>query len=147
MNGDQLSLLGGILILADLAIRITALIIVPRDRKPTAAMAWLLAIFLIPFIGIILFLVIGNPRLPKKRRDKQDELNRIITDRAQGYYDRSPGSADPTGQLAASLGSVIAIAAFVFWIWLSIDLLRIGKRGRRNAIDVLIHRIRLPRSR
>lgn len=84
MNGDQLSLLGGILILADLAIRIAALIIVPRDRKPTAAMAWLLAIFLIPFIGILLFLLIGNPRLPKKRREKQDELNRIITDRAQG---------------------------------------------------------------
>ncbi|WP_020074724.1 phospholipase D-like domain-containing protein [Cryocola sp. 340MFSha3.1] len=84
MNGDQLSLLGGILILADLAIRIAALIIVPRDRKPTAAMAWLLAIFLIPFIGILLFLLIGNPRLPKKRREKQDELNRIITARAQG---------------------------------------------------------------
>lgn len=84
MNGDQLPLLGGILILADLAIRIAALIIVPRDRKPTAAMAWLLAIFLIPFVGILLFLLIGNPRLPKKRRDKQEELNRIITDRAQG---------------------------------------------------------------
>ncbi|MDR6613347.1 cardiolipin synthase [Leifsonia sp. 1010] len=84
MNGDQFPVLGGILILADLAIRIAALIIVPRDRKPTAAMAWLLAIFLIPFIGILLFLLIGNPRLPKKRREKQDELNRIITDRAQG---------------------------------------------------------------
>ena len=30
-------------------------------------MAWLLAIFLIPFIGIVLFLLIGNIRLPKKR--------------------------------------------------------------------------------
>ena len=84
MNGDQITLLGAILILADLAIRIAALIIVPRDRKPTAAMAWLLAIFLIPFIGIILFLIIGNSRLPKKRREKQNELNRIITARAEG---------------------------------------------------------------
>ena len=56
------------LVVLDLAIRIAALIIVPRDRKPTAAMAWLLAIFLIPFIGIILFLVIGNSKLPKTRR-------------------------------------------------------------------------------
>ena len=84
MNGDQITLLGVILILADLAIRIAALIIVPRDRKPTAAMAWLLAIFLIPFIGIILFLVIGNARLPRKRREKQAELNRMITARAEG---------------------------------------------------------------
>ena len=83
MANDQLPpLIGGILILIDLAIRITALIIVPRDRKPTAAMAWLLAIFLIPFIGIILFLVIGNSKLPKKRRDKQDELNRMIAERS-----------------------------------------------------------------
>ncbi|WP_285116724.1 cardiolipin synthase [Leifsonia sp. fls2-241-R2A-40a] len=84
MHGDQLTLIGGILILADLAIRIAALIIVPRDRKPTAAMAWLLAIFLIPFVGILLFLVIGNYRLPKKRREKQKELNRLIADRAEG---------------------------------------------------------------
>jgi len=84
MNLQQFPILGGILIAADLAIRIAALIIVPRDRKPTAAMAWLLAIFLIPFIGIILFLLIGNVRLPRKRREKQHELNRIITDRAEG---------------------------------------------------------------
>ena len=84
MNLQQFPILGGILIVADLVIRIAALIIVPRDRKPTAAMAWLLAIFLIPFVGILLFLLIGNVRLPKKRRDKQDELNRIIADRAEG---------------------------------------------------------------
>jgi cardiolipin synthase len=84
MNPEQFPVLAGVLIAADLAIRIAALIIVPRDRKPTAAMAWLLAIFLIPFIGILLFLLIGNVRLPRKRRDKQAELNRLIADRAEG---------------------------------------------------------------
>ncbi|SDT20976.1 cardiolipin synthase [Microterricola viridarii] len=80
---DQLTvILGGIFLALDLAIRIAALIIVPRGRKPTAAMAWLLAIFLIPYVGIILFLLIGNARLPKKRRERQAELNRMITARA-----------------------------------------------------------------
>ena len=83
MNGELASIIGWVLVILDLAIRITALIIVPRDRKPTAAMAWLLAIFLIPFVGIILFLVIGNSKLPKKRRAKQDELDRIIAERAK----------------------------------------------------------------
>ncbi|MGN6125685.1 MAG: cardiolipin synthase [Humibacter sp.] len=79
MNGSELTnLIGGLLILADLAIRIAALIIVPRERKPTAAMAWLLAIFLIPFIGILLFLIIGNVKLPKKRMERQLEINRMI---------------------------------------------------------------------
>lgn len=84
MNPEQYPVLGGILILADLAIRIAALIIVPRDRKPTAAMAWLLAIFLIPFVGILLYLIIGNVRLPRKRREKQNDLNHIIAERAEG---------------------------------------------------------------
>lgn len=82
MISDLTAITGGVLVVVDLAIRITALIIVPRDRKPTAAMAWLLAIFLIPFVGIILFLLIGNVSLPKKRRQKQDELNTMITERA-----------------------------------------------------------------
>jgi len=75
-------IIGLVLVLADWVIRIAALIIIPRDRKPTAAMAWLLAIFLIPFIGILLFLLIGNFKLPKKRRDRQHEIDRIITERA-----------------------------------------------------------------
>ena len=81
---EQFPIIGGILVILDFVIRITALFIVPRDRKPTAAMAWLLAIFLIPFVGIILFLLIGNSKLPKKRRERQEELNRIIAERAEG---------------------------------------------------------------
>src|SRR3954471_3838882 len=81
---DQFPIIAGFLVILDLVIRITALFVVPRDRKPSAAMAWLLAIFLIPFVGIILFLLIGNSKLPKKRRDRQDELNRMIRERAEG---------------------------------------------------------------
>ncbi|MEW1980909.1 cardiolipin synthase [Citricoccus sp. NPDC079358] len=62
----------------DLAIRIAALIVVPRHRKPSSAMAWLLAIFLIPYIGILFFLLIGSSKLPKKRRARQAEINRMI---------------------------------------------------------------------
>ena len=52
----------------DITIRVAAIIIIPRNRRPTAAMAWLLAIYFIPLIGVFLFLLIGNPRLPRKRR-------------------------------------------------------------------------------
>lgn len=83
MSAELTAIIGGILVITDLAIRIAALIIVPRDRKPTAAMAWLLAIYLIPFVGIILFLLIGNSRLPERRRAKQRDIDRIIADRAK----------------------------------------------------------------
>ena len=49
----------------DITIRVAAIIIIPRNRRPTAAMAWLLAIYFIPLIGVFLFLLIGNPRLPR----------------------------------------------------------------------------------
>jgi len=64
----------------DIAIRITAIIVIPRNRRPTSAMAWLLAVFFIPYLGVILFLVIGNPRLPRARRRKQDQINDYIAE-------------------------------------------------------------------
>jgi cardiolipin synthase A/B len=64
--------------LVDFAIKIAALIIIPRRRKPTAAMAWLLAIFLIPYVGILLYLLIGTFKLPRKRRDAQVRIDEII---------------------------------------------------------------------
>jgi len=68
------------LFVVDLVVRIAAIIIVPRNRRPTAAMAWLLAIYFIPFVGVFLFLLIGNPRLPRKRRRKQAAINEYIHD-------------------------------------------------------------------
>jgi len=82
MNGQLAAIIGGVLVIADFIIRVVALIIIPRERKPTAAMAWLLAIFLIPFVGIILFLVVGNSKLPKARRQKQKEIDRMISAKA-----------------------------------------------------------------
>ncbi|MCP2367123.1 cardiolipin synthase [Agromyces flavus] len=83
-GGEWAAVIGGILILVDWIIRIIALIVIPRERKPTAAMAWLLAIFLIPFVGILLYLLIGNIRLPKQRTARQEEADRMIAERAEG---------------------------------------------------------------
>jgi cardiolipin synthase len=67
----------------DLVVRIAAIIVVPRNRRPTAAMAWLLAIYFIPFVGVFLFLLIGNPRLPRRRRRKQAAINEYIHDTSE----------------------------------------------------------------
>ncbi|MFT4233918.1 MAG: cardiolipin synthase [Microbacterium sp.] len=82
----------GVLQVIDLVLRILALIVVPRNRKPTSGMAWLLAIFLLPVPGFLLFLLIGSPRLPKKRRDLQGRINVILRD-ARDYLER--GSLRP----------------------------------------------------
>jgi len=73
-----------VVMLVDITIRVLAVIIVPRNRRPTAAMAWLLAIYFIPVVGVLLFLLIGNPRLPRTRRKKQQQLNEYIRRTSHG---------------------------------------------------------------
>ncbi|GAA3031476.1 cardiolipin synthase [Microbacterium dextranolyticum] len=68
----------------DVTVRILAIIFVPRNRRPTAAMAWLLAIYFIPIVGVLLFLLIGNPRLPRKRRREQEVINETIRQMSRG---------------------------------------------------------------
>ncbi|MFT4305779.1 MAG: cardiolipin synthase [Microbacterium sp.] len=79
----------------DIVIRVAAIIIVPRNRRPTAAMAWLLAIYFIPFIGVLLFLVIGTPRLPRTRRRKQRAINDYIEDTSEGLDFGTPQPGAP----------------------------------------------------
>ncbi|MFL6288381.1 MAG: cardiolipin synthase [Actinomycetes bacterium] len=90
-------------VLIDLAIRLIALVVVPRNRLPTAAMAWLLAIFFIPVIGVLLYLLIGSPKLPADRRRKQVEMNGIIADESKQAVppnvDRAPEWLDSVVKL------------------------------------------------
>ncbi|MFC7766118.1 phospholipase D-like domain-containing protein [Leucobacter soli] len=65
-------------LVVDNLIRIVALFVVPRNRRPTAGMAWLMAIFLFPIPGLLFFMLIGGNRLPAKRRRRQDEATRLI---------------------------------------------------------------------
>jgi cardiolipin synthase len=64
-----------ILTVIDFAIRVLALGIIPGNRRPTTAMAWLLGIFIVPTLGLALFLLFGNFRLSRKRRAQQDAVN------------------------------------------------------------------------
>ncbi len=70
-------------ILLDNTIRITALFVVPHNRRPTSGMAWLIAIFALPVPGLILFLIIGSKSLPKKRVEKQGAINQYVADIAE----------------------------------------------------------------
>ena len=100
-----------IAIVVDIIIRILAVVFVPQNRKPQTATAWLLAIFLIPYFGILLYLFIGSTKLPKGRRDKQAEINSYILDTTAGIdeviRDHSfPAWLDPIVELNRTLGSM-----------------------------------------
>lgn len=73
-----------IALVVDFSIRVVAIVVVPRNRRPTSGMAWLLTIFFLPFIGALLFLLIGFRTLPKKRLEMQEEINQFILDSTEG---------------------------------------------------------------
>ena len=98
-------------IAVDLAIRVAAIIIIPRDRKPSAAMAWLLAVFLIPFVGVVVFLLLGSSKLPKKRREKQAAINTLIAAESADLHSIADGAnwpqwLAPVVELNRALGAV-----------------------------------------
>ena len=100
-----------VVLVIDIIIRVLAVIYVPQNRKPQTATAWLLAIFLIPYVGIILFLLVGSTKLPKKRREKQREINSYILETTEGM-DRVTRDAtfptwlQPIVELNRTLGSM-----------------------------------------
>jgi cardiolipin synthase len=92
-------------------IRILALIYIPRNRRPQTALAWLLAIFLLPAVGITLYLIAGNWLLPKKRRAKQETINTLINRTADSVDLRLddlqlPGWLEPITTLNRTLGAM-----------------------------------------
>lgn len=72
----------GLIVAVDIAFRIIALVVVPHNRRPQTAMAWLLAIFFIPYFGFLAFVAFGSRRLPKKRRLAQLSINDHLRQRS-----------------------------------------------------------------
>lgn len=75
---EGLSWWAWVLVGLDYTLKFIAIGYVPSQRKPTSAMAWLLAIFLLPFIGIVLFMLIGSPYINRRRHTIQKEANELL---------------------------------------------------------------------
>lgn len=67
-----------VVLIVDIGIRVVMLGIVPGNRRPTTAMAWLMTIFFIPYIGLLVFLLFGSNKLNSRRRSRQMQINEEI---------------------------------------------------------------------
>ncbi len=94
-----------------ITIALVSLVIVPRNRRPQSALAWLLLIYMLPLIGFLLFLMLGSRKLPKRRRDQQDEINTYILETTEGMDRVSKDSPwppwlEPIVELNRNLGAM-----------------------------------------
>ena len=74
MPWADLTLWAWIWFLSEWAIRLVMLAVVPFRRTPAAAKGWLLLIFFEPWVGLLIYLLIGRARLPRWRRQQLAEL-------------------------------------------------------------------------
>ena len=72
-----------VVVLVELALLLIALAVVPARRLPSSALAWILLIVVLPLIGLALFALIGSPRLPQGRRDRQRTMDERIEERSR----------------------------------------------------------------
>jgi cardiolipin synthase A/B len=63
-----------IFFLSEWAIRLTMLVVVPFRRTPAAAKGWLLLIFFEPWVGLLLYALIGRAKLLRRQREQLAKL-------------------------------------------------------------------------
>jgi cardiolipin synthase len=73
MNVDWLSI-SELVYLISYVIPVIMLFVVPSNRKPSSATAWLLLAFFVPYVGLFIYLYFGSPKLPANRRAKQQTM-------------------------------------------------------------------------
>jgi cardiolipin synthase len=105
--------MGTSIYIIDLLVKVVALGVVPKNRRPGSAMAWLLAIFLIPGVGLVGYLLLGQTRLDRRRHQRQRALNEEVTRYVAGLprppYPDSLSQVDATTiELNERLGSLPA---------------------------------------
>jgi len=95
---------------AEWAIRLGALAVVPLRRSPAAARGWLLLIFFLPIVGLLLFLTIGSPKFPQWRKERFARLRPYLArvDHDLGACSPDLGERAPMAALACTLGQMPA---------------------------------------
>src|SRR5262245_11865981 len=102
-----------IFFLGEWAIRLAMLVVVPLRRTPSAAKGWLLLIFFEPWIGLILYLMIGRAQLGRSQRERLANLPqklasfiRFITSHPKVLHPQVDPALKQAVKLAENLGQM-----------------------------------------
>jgi cardiolipin synthase len=106
---ELLVVLGAAVVVADYVVKILALGVLPGNRKPSSAMAWLILILIVPLAGFAVFLLFGRTSLGRGRLARQQEADRAIssaTDRLTPEPVEGPSYLASVVHLNRNLGSL-----------------------------------------
>lgn len=100
---------GVALVVVDYVIKFLAIGVLPSNRKPSSAMAWLILILIIPFAGFVVFLLLGRTDVGSKRLARQREADtavRAATARLTPAVVDGPAYLASMARLGLNLGSL-----------------------------------------
>ncbi|MET1038647.1 MAG: phospholipase D-like domain-containing protein, partial [Aeromicrobium sp.] len=100
---------GVAVVVIDYVIKFLAIGVLPGDRKPSSAMAWLILILIVPLAGFAVFLFLGRTSIGAKRLARQREADlaiRAATDRLVPSAVDGPVYLSSIATLARNVGSM-----------------------------------------
>ncbi|NPD06135.1 cardiolipin synthase [Nocardioides sp. zg-1308] len=109
-GGWIVGLLSAAVAVAHVVICALALGVLPGNRKPSTAMAWLILILAVPFLGFVAFLFFGSTSVGRTRRAWQRDVNARVLD---AVATRAPADAPSPGDHDGRDAPVGATAAEV----------------------------------
>ena len=95
------------LLAAEWLVRLVLLAYIPQRRPPAAARTWLLLIFLFPWAGLLVYLIVGRIQIPKRRRKLLEKLSRTVRQAAKGL---PPEIRTPIDQLPEGVANAARLA-------------------------------------
>lgn len=75
-------------------------VVVSRRRQPSSAMAWLLVIFSVPWLGLVLYLLVGENRLPRRRTEQHARILEELKPVGRRFEDHPSASCTMLGPQA-----------------------------------------------
>lgn len=109
--------LAAIVLVAQWMIRIVLIPIVLRRHRPAVATTWLIVVFFEPFIGLIIYLVIGRQLVGRKRIEHHERVALEVEQRIKGQFlqdhavevDQLPHHRRDLARLAQTLSGMPAV--------------------------------------
>jgi cardiolipin synthase len=119
MMRELTTIISWLLLIADLAILLRALL--RPQREPASRIAWFIAILVLPVLGALLYLLIGEARVSRRRRDRFARIDASLPrpggdpeasrELAQGPYAAPFALARTVNGLPPTLGNRATLAA------------------------------------
>lgn len=89
-------------LILEYGIKLLAIGVIPEDRKPSSANAWLLLILFLPIVGLPLYLMMSSNFVSRRRHRIQQEANVMVGD-AQREIPDHPVDMDPDPEIESML--------------------------------------------